>query len=246
MKNDSFKCDPVSMFNGIFSDALKMVNVDDGFFTPNLATFKPNYTTSTGMFLDGLPSNTTGGYVFTDGSDDIPYEEKSFSDENGTFTVGEGKKSYPNGALAHVKSYSWESYKPTNKLPKQIVSSSFPPSNVFITSDNGLKIELACSGYKKSEIKMETGKQDPEYPETDFRNYITVTLAKEKVKDEKMKEIPLQLGIKIPDGESKIHFFIDPKKYDIASSSAVYEDGILTINVQKNQNIPASKEIKIS
>jgi HSP20 family molecular chaperone IbpA len=129
------------------------------------------------------------------------------------------------------------------QLPSVIVSSSWPPSNVYV-KNHDFVVELAVAGYSKEEVLI-TFKED----------YLVVKLDKgltaetnpkddisEEVKDGKDKIFYFQKGLKIKDTE--ISFFVDPKYFDKSTIKAQMENGLLRISVDALPE-PAVEERKI-
>jgi HSP20 family molecular chaperone IbpA len=105
----------------------------------------------------------------------------------------------------------------TNKLPKELVSEQFPPSNVKVYDTGKLVIEVSLAGFEKSEVRVEY-----------HDDYVVVYFSK-MTGEEAGTVVYLQKGIK--DREGEIKFFVDPKKYDRASTAVTFKGGLLTIGV---------------
>lgn len=125
----------------------------------------------------------------------------------------------------------------TNKLGKEMVSSSFPPSDILISETGDYCINIAVAGYPKEDIKVSVDSEDD--------NYLVVSLGKEEKseKEEKkdketvkeIKQIYIQRGIKIK--PTKIKFFVDPKKFNIEDIKGDIINGILYLVIGKNKNV---------
>lgn len=143
---------------------------------------------------------------------------------------------------------NYTTYAPVaSKLPKELVTSSFPPSDIYIDEDKAMKIEMAVAGYTKDLISIE---QSP-----DDSDYIRVTLnSKAKAEDtgsdadeketEKPKRVYLQQGIKKPD-TSSVEFYVDPSKFDITTTKAAFDNGILTITIDKSATLKTLAPVNI-
>jgi HSP20 family molecular chaperone IbpA len=110
------------------------------------------------------------------------------------------------------------------KLPVEFVSNSYPPANIYINQGN-MVYEFAIAGYEEKEVEL-----------TFEDDYLVLKLKKEEDTEEKDKKY-LQKGIKRAlSNESK--YYIAVAKYDIRSSKAFFDKGILKVVV------PAREEAK--
>jgi HSP20 family molecular chaperone IbpA len=106
---------------------------------------------------------------------------------------------------------------PTNKLPKELVSEQFPPSDVIVDKSGRLEIDVALAGYLPSEI---IAAYDGDY----------LVITHKKMSALAVNEaVYLQHGIKQKDGDAR--FFVDPVKYDHAKTEITYKNGMLTVFV---------------
>lgn len=105
-----------------------------------------------------------------------------------------------------------------SKLPNCIVSSAYPPSNVFFDKDKNYRVQIACAGYDESAVEMEF--DDP-------------SLVVSFNGDSPFEASPcmLQSGVKKLDKEFKISFAIDSRKFDIDKLTFTMKNGLLDITI---------------
>jgi HSP20 family molecular chaperone IbpA len=109
-----------------------------------------------------------------------------------------------------------------SKLPNCLVSSTYPPTNVYEDDNKNYVIEVAVAGYSEDEINLNV---------EDMRVILELTPNKNKT------PIYKQQGIRHSEG--KISFGIHPR-YDLKAIKATNKDGILTIK------LPIKEEAKPS
>jgi HSP20 family molecular chaperone IbpA len=132
-----------------------------------------------------------------------------------------------------------------NKLPTQLVSSSYPPSNIFIDTDKNLHIQVAAAGFAKDEITVSTE-----------NDYLIVSFKKQELpfKDDKeLENVPkeerpitisyLQKGIKMDNAELK--FYIDSKRFNGDTATVKLENGLLEITILKDEKVDVKKTLMI-
>lgn len=116
-----------------------------------------------------------------------------------------------------------------NRLPNILVSSAFPPTNMYENADGGMVLEFAIAGYKREEVSIQF--ED---------DYLKLSMNPEKSQDDGKKY--LQHGIKSCKTESK--YFIPAIKYDVSKAVANLKDGILSINIPVREDAKP-RDIKI-
>lgn len=125
------------------------------------------------------------------------------------------------------------------KLDKELVSSDYPPSDVFMDSEKNLVLELAVAGYNKEDIHIEQSEVD--------EDYLVVSIVPKKVEEsldsKKPKKAYLQKSIS--KRKAFVKYYIEPKKFDITKVSASLKDGILTIVIAKNDTAKSFKPVDI-
>lgn len=115
------------------------------------------------------------------------------------------------------------SNKVPSKLPATIVSSSFPPADIYIDDAGDLHFEFAIAGYSEDHLHLSF--ED---------NYLILKIDALDAKTEGRKYI--QRGIKHSDITAK--YIVPFTKYNASQCTAKIEDGILSVI------IPAREEAK--
>jgi HSP20 family molecular chaperone IbpA len=116
-----------------------------------------------------------------------------------------------------------------SKLPKELVSDDFPPSDIYINRDGSYCIECALAGYNSEQLSVI------------YKNeYIHLTI-KER---ENEWRVPIQKGIKYLAEETVSHFYVDKEIFDITAIKTVLKNGLLQITIPKIFSEP--KEMTIS
>ncbi len=144
--------------------------------------------------------------------------------------------------------YKYTTWVPVaSKLPKEIVTSSFPPSDVYIDENKAMKIEMAVAGYTKDLISIEQSPDDSDYIRVTLNSKAkaedTGSDAEEK-EEKKPERVYLQQGIKKPE-TSSIEFYVDPSKFDITTTKAAFDNGILTITIDKSATLKTLAPVSI-
>lgn len=156
-----------------------------------------------------------------------------------------------------------------SKLPNELVSSQFPPSDVLIDKDKNLIININAAGYKKENITIrqacdENGIEEDkievifksnsclEYEKKNKDNNISLKEIKNQETEDyngeveqKEEVVYLQKGIKMP-FKSSICFYVDPRKFDISTLKANLADGTLNLTISRNKQVRKLGEIEIS
>jgi HSP20 family protein len=118
-------------------------------------------------------------------------------------------------------------FEPVSRLPSTLISSSFPPCDVSIDSENNLKFEMSVAGYLEDEVDVKL---------EDDKLILTLEKVEKEEKEEDKKWKLIQRGIK--QARSQTVYSVPSSKYDTSKVSASLKDGILTIE------IPAREETK--
>lgn len=109
-------------------------------------------------------------------------------------------------------------FEPVNKLPSRLVSSSFPPANIYtLKEDNTLVYEFAVAGYSEEHITLSFEE-----------DYLTLSLTKTN-DTESEKKLFIQRGIKMANAE--IRCFVPASKYDVKKAQATLSGGILRVSI---------------
>jgi HSP20 family molecular chaperone IbpA len=132
-----------------------------------------------------------------------------------------------------------------NKLPKEIVSNSFPPTNIFITEDKNLHIEASLAGYTKEEISLSF---DEDYIILNYKPIVKEYKNEEEKEKLDEAERPIdvsyiQKGIKKIEGETK--YYIDPKKWDGSQAKVSFVNGNLNIEIPKDDTVKEKQTLLI-
>jgi HSP20 family molecular chaperone IbpA len=110
-----------------------------------------------------------------------------------------------------------EDFLPVNKLPSLIVSTTFPPSNIYLDEGTGnLHIEAAIAGYSEKEVSIRHE-----------NDYLNLELSPRESSNEGRKYV--QTGIR--SGHSRVRYYVPAAKYDASGILANLKDGILSISV---------------
>ena len=134
-----------------------------------------------------------------------------------------------------------------NKLPSNVVSGSWPASNLFLTENKDLVIQCALAGYAEDEFTVEHENE-----------HITIKINKPELKFKSQKEVEdlpeedrpitiksyLQRGIKFGDGEIK--FYVDPKLYNAERATMEFKNGLLTIIIPKDEKVDKKTVLRIT
>ena len=110
-----------------------------------------------------------------------------------------------------------------NKLPNSIVSSVYPPSNIFIDEDKNYRIQIACAGYDETGIDLEFDKE----------SLIITFDANPPVEG---ASVIFQGGIKNKKEKYSINFYIDTRKFDVEKLSSSIKNGLLDISIPSIPN----------
>lgn len=145
--------------------------------------------------------------------------------------------------VPYTLTYTTSSIGKSDKLSKELVSADYPPSNVIIDSNKNLVLELAVAGYKKENISIEQSPEDSNYLRISVSSGEETKDTDKEDKGKKPEKVYLQKGISTK--KSYVEFYVDPQKFDITKVSASLVDGILTVNVGKNENAKVLKSVKI-
>ena len=202
----------------IFDDAIFNLfgsSLDDFFSDPSNTTFSKKSFSSNGH---------TATAIRRVGKDGKPVDE--------FYLDGKRSKDLPGWAidgLSNAKALSWRPslFEPigcNNKLPDPIVSGTeIPRVNVLHGEDGSMKLEFGLIGVSEDRIEI-----------TSEDNFLLLTVNEAKKKESPVKFVYLQKGLKDSDGKLWKRILIDPKKYDINSLTYHYENGLLTITLQKS------------
>jgi len=105
-----------------------------------------------------------------------------------------------------------------SKLPNCLVSSAYPPSNVFIDKDKNYRIQCACAGYDENSIGLDFDK-----------DHLVITLLGDSPFE--ASEIMLQSGVKSKTKDYKVNFFIDTRNFDVEKLESSMANGLLDIKI---------------
>jgi HSP20 family molecular chaperone IbpA len=120
-----------------------------------------------------------------------------------------------------------------NKVSKDIVSDNWPPSNVAVSDDGRLVIDVALAGFGKEDVGVEL-----------VDDKLVVTIDKRRPGDEEIKLSYIQRGIK-SDDHGTIEFLVDPEKFDHDGIDSHFENGVLRIVVEKAGSYRPRKSIVV-
>lgn len=118
---------------------------------------------------------------------------------------------------------------PVSRLPTILVSSAFPPADIYEDQEGDLVFELATAGYKEEEISIKF--ED---------DYLKLSITPSKTEETRKY---LQKGIKKCEVKSK--YFVPAVKYDASLAEAKLLDGILTIRIPIRE-AAKPREVKIN
>lgn len=108
-------------------------------------------------------------------------------------------------------------------------SVSFPPSDIITTPDKDyIKIVLAVAGFKKSDIKLEV--------KDEF-----ITVSGKMPDNQESKEYYIKHSLRTREFARK--FILSDGYWDISSTDAVLEDGLLTITLKKNPALVNARKV---
>lgn len=119
---------------------------------------------------------------------------------------------------------------PVSRLPTNIVSSSFPPADIYEEDSGELVLELAVAGYSEKDISIKF--ED---------NHLNLQL-EAFVSPEGRKYI--QKGIKGCKYQTK--YYIPVSKYEVGKAEAKIKDGILSVRIPvREESKPRVMTIKV-
>jgi HSP20 family protein len=114
-------------------------------------------------------------------------------------------------------------------------SYSYPPMNVYLTTDNSLVFEFALAGFKKDDLEVQ------------FKgNYMLFSASYAKPVDEQGDELRFlkkRLKRKAIDGQK---YFVPADKFDQDKTVASYADGLLTIIIPSKDVVEPTEGIKVT
>lgn len=114
------------------------------------------------------------------------------------------------------------------KLPNYICSNQFPPSNISVSEDGNLLVEVAVAGYDEDEIKVS------------FEDHHLIVTLEPKEKETKLKWV--QRGIK--NSKAVVKFLVH-ERYDDNAIQVTLKNGILSLVMKvKEEAKPKTIEIK--
>lgn len=108
-----------------------------------------------------------------------------------------------------------EDFEPVSRLPSTLVSSAFPPADIYVDEGTGnLHLDLAVAGYSEKDIDIRHE-----------NDYLFVEISSKNVEGKKF----IQKGIRT--SHIKVKYFVPSSKYDAFNSKGVLKDGILSIEI---------------
>lgn len=121
---------------------------------------------------------------------------------------------------------------PVSKLPSKIVTSTYPPADMYVEKDSGnLVFEFAVAGYQESEVGLSFEE-----------DYLILTLSAHEAEDTDNRDY-FQKGIKRSKSETRC--FVPASKYDVRKVEASINKGILKVSIPaREESKPFSIKIK--
>jgi molecular chaperone IbpB/HSP20 family protein len=110
---------------------------------------------------------------------------------------------------------------------------SYPPANIYFTSDKSLVFEFALAGFDEKEISLEF--------KGDYM-VLNARLPEERSREDDIRYLKRRLKFKeIADQK----YYAPEDKFDRTAVKAVYRNGILTVTMPAREQAESQKEIKI-
>ena len=119
-----------------------------------------------------------------------------------------------------------------SKLPNELVSSTYPPCNIYEGKDGSIVLEAALAGWSLDEIKIST---------EDRHLIIKLEPSEEKTEFTKNTKF-VQRGIRNSGGTTKYYI---GDKFDSNRLTASYKDGILKVVIPRKEEMKP-RDIKIN